>query len=183
MSKGPGRIQQAIKALFAAEPDNAFTTAELCERIYGVVDSDIEKKHRVTVMRAAKAIPSLRCCIGESLGNQLIFYDPLNVMSYAMARLKMDSDYRNADPRTPSHWIKTEADLRKRLRDCPHNRELVSEGGSWWLHTEIERAKAKGEAERAAHLQAEADKKFAETMNRLGEKWCRHSHSNLNQTV
>jgi hypothetical protein len=38
----------------------------------------------------------------ETLGGELVFYDPLNVMSYAMARLKTDflnGDYRNNDPR------------------------------------------------------------------------------------
>jgi hypothetical protein len=119
MSKGPGRIQKAIRALFAAEPDNAFTTAELCERIYGVeAGAEIAKKHRVAVMRAAKGIAELRHFAGENLGGQLVFYDPLNVMSYAMARLKSDSlnCYRSADLRVADHWIRTEADLRAELR-------------------------------------------------------------------
>jgi hypothetical protein len=165
MSKGPGRIQQAIKALFVAEPDNAFTTAELCERIYGV--GGVEKKHRVAVMRAAKA--ELSCWSGENLGKQLVFYDPLNVRSYAMARLKSDfcSNYRNADQRTPEHWITSEADLRKQLGDEQH-RKLVAKGGSWWLHTEIERARAAGDGKRAAQLQAKADKKVAESVSRIG---------------
>ena len=48
-------IEQAIEAVFAAEPENAFTTAELCERI--LPDRhDIDKKHRVAVLAAAKRI-------------------------------------------------------------------------------------------------------------------------------
>jgi hypothetical protein len=44
--------------------------------------------HRIAVIRAAKKIPGLDYWAGENLGKQLVFYDPLNVMSYAMARLK-----------------------------------------------------------------------------------------------
>jgi hypothetical protein len=96
--QGPGRVQRAIRAIFAAEPDNAFTTAELCERVYG---NRVEKKHRIAVIRAASKLPELAHHSGESLGNQLVFYDPLNLGSYAMARLKLDNfnHYRNRDHR------------------------------------------------------------------------------------
>ena len=107
----------------------------------------------------------------------MVFYDPLNVMSYAMARLKSDSlyRYRSADPRQPPHLIETEADLRDMLGD-EHHHKLISKGGSWWLHTEIARAKAKGDQKTATKLQAEADKRLrklsaalAPTAHRLGE--------------
>ena len=49
MSRGPGRIERALRALFDAHPDLAFVTDELCEHCYpGVV---IEKKHQVAVLR------------------------------------------------------------------------------------------------------------------------------------
>jgi hypothetical protein len=157
MSKGPGRIQRAIKGLFEAEPDNAFTTTELCERVYGTKNTD--KKRRIAVIRAAKKILGLDYLVGENLGKQLVFYDPLKVMSYAMARLKADSleNYCNADPRCPPHWINTEADLRAKLGNDERYRKLISEGGSWWLDTEIARAKERGDQKRAAQLQALAD--------------------------
>jgi hypothetical protein len=50
MSRGPGRVQQEIAALIAANPDGAWTTADLCQHIYGVKTA--EKKHRVSVVRA-----------------------------------------------------------------------------------------------------------------------------------
>jgi hypothetical protein len=50
MSRGPGRVQQEIAALIAANPDGAWTTADLCQHIYGVKTA--EKKHRVAVVRA-----------------------------------------------------------------------------------------------------------------------------------
>ena len=35
MSRGPGRIERAIAHILDSEADNAFTTEDLCERIYG----------------------------------------------------------------------------------------------------------------------------------------------------
>jgi hypothetical protein len=168
MSKGPGRIQQTIKGLFAAEPDNAFTTTELCERVYGIKETD--KRHRIAVIRAAKTIPGLDYLVGENLGRQLVFYDPLNVMSYAMAQLKADSlqNYRNADPRCPPHWKnETEAGLRAKLANDERHRKLISEGGPWWLRTEIARANARGDQKLAAKLQAQDDKNCAKISNEL----------------
>jgi hypothetical protein len=103
MSRGHGKVQRAILAAFAAEPDNAFLLSELCERVYPGLRR-IEKKHRNAVARAAKAIPSIDHMKREVLGSELVFYDPLNVMSYATARLKSDSlgpgaAYRNNDYR------------------------------------------------------------------------------------
>jgi len=94
-------VQRAIVAYFEVEPDNAFLLSELCERVYHGVNR-IEKKHRVAVARAAKAIKTLDHMKRETLGGELVFYDPLNIMSYAMARLKsnfLNGDYRNHDPR------------------------------------------------------------------------------------
>src|SRR6266852_1906054 len=93
MGKGPGRVEQIIDAVFAAEPDNAFTIEDLCERVYP--GEPIEKKHRVSVLRAAKQVAK-RCgdidtMIGEGLGGTLIFFDQYCVLSYAMARLKSSS--------------------------------------------------------------------------------------------
>jgi hypothetical protein len=50
MSRGPGRIQQEVAILIAANADGAWTTADLCQHIYGVKTA--EKKHRVSVVRA-----------------------------------------------------------------------------------------------------------------------------------
>ena len=55
MSRGPGRIERAIAAILDAEPDNAFTTEDLCERVYPGVNR-VEKKHRVAVLRAANKL-------------------------------------------------------------------------------------------------------------------------------
>jgi hypothetical protein len=52
MSKGAGRVERAIAGVFEAEPDNAFTVEDLCDRAYP--GELVEKKHRVAVLRAAK---------------------------------------------------------------------------------------------------------------------------------
>jgi hypothetical protein len=51
VSRGPGRIERAIWALFDANPDGVFFTDELAEHCYP--DAVIERKHMVAVLRAA----------------------------------------------------------------------------------------------------------------------------------
>ena len=55
MSRGPGRIERAIYDLFADHPEGAWTTEDLCRRVYPTANR-IEKKHRVAVLRAVKTI-------------------------------------------------------------------------------------------------------------------------------
>jgi hypothetical protein len=55
MSRGPGRIEHAIEAVFTAAPDDAYTTEDLIDRAYPGLDR-VEKKHRVAVLRAAKKV-------------------------------------------------------------------------------------------------------------------------------
>ena len=50
MRRGHGRIQQAIAALIANEPDGAWTTTQLCQHIYG----SAERKHPQAVSRAIR---------------------------------------------------------------------------------------------------------------------------------
>ena len=92
MSRGPGRVERAIAALFGGDSEAAFTVAELCEQVYGEAR---EPQHRVVVARAGKNL------IGRGInlawfrwsrgrGSQLVLYVPDNVMSYAKARIKSD---------------------------------------------------------------------------------------------
>jgi hypothetical protein len=55
MSRGPGRVERAIKAAFEAEPTRVFTTEYLCTHVYAGA-TKIEKKHRVSLIRAAKRV-------------------------------------------------------------------------------------------------------------------------------
>src|SRR5262249_19279133 len=137
MSKGPGQVQRAIMAAFESEPDNAFLLSELCERAYPRINQ-IQGKHRVAVTGAAKTNNTNDPIQRQTLGRELVFYDPLNVMSYAMARLKSDfidgEDYRNNDPRKAQlrkrskRKATTEQDLRKRLAPGERQHKHIVQG-------------------------------------------------------
>jgi hypothetical protein len=166
MSRGPGRIERAIEAAFAAEPDNAFNTLDLCEHAYPGVNR-IDKKHRVAVLRALKRImarrPDLETMQGDALGREIVVYHRYKVMSYAMGRLKSDNlrAYRSNDFRKPEHWITDEAELRASLSEGGKNHRLVVEGGAWWRHTQERIAERDGDHERAAQLRAENERAIA----------------------
>src|ERR1700733_14608968 len=145
MSGRPGRIERALAAIFDGERDNAFTIQDLCERIWPDVYQDpqagrIERKHRSTVIRAARNIarqrPEIQWLHGERLGRGLVFFRHDEGMSYAMARLKADrfQRYRGKDPRL--HWSKDEGDLRRELDDETH-RTLIGPGGAWLRQVEM----------------------------------------------
>ena len=160
MSKGPGRIERAIADILDGEADNAFTTEDLCERVYPGVNR-VEKKHRVAVLRAANGLVKRRdntgCWWGENLGRTRVYFNIDNVMSYAMARLKTDqfNHYRSNDDRwfTPApKWFRdgmgfkkgyqyqwprsSEAELRAQLAEGGRDHKNVVPGGVWWKHTQ-----------------------------------------------
>jgi hypothetical protein len=57
MSRGAGSIQRKLLSAFSkASETTAFTTRQLCSLVYGIKASDVEKKHRVSVLRAIKQI-------------------------------------------------------------------------------------------------------------------------------
>ena len=104
VSRGPGRVERAIEALFDAERDNAFTLEELCERIYGVhrvKDPELSDpkrlrpSHRNAMTAAAHRVaarrPEIQIERSGGLGGALVFFRHDEVMSYAMARLKADN--------------------------------------------------------------------------------------------
>jgi hypothetical protein len=167
MSRGPGRIERAIGDILGAELDNAFTAEELCERVYPGVP--VEKKHRISVIRAVKKLAMHRSEIGrltgDGLGSKFVFYRRDSVNSYAMARLKCDNGYRSHDPRLP-YCRTNEAQLRRRLDDDRH-RELMAPGGTWWLEVEIFTAERDGELEKAVRLKAERQSQVERVMERL----------------
>lgn len=56
MSKGAGVVEQKLRAIFARDPRDTFTTTELCEAAYP--GKKVQKKHRVSVLRAIKRLAS-----------------------------------------------------------------------------------------------------------------------------
>src|SRR5260370_3477338 len=155
MRKGPGRVEQIIEAVFAAEPDNAFTIEDLCDRVYP--GGPIEKKHRVSVLRAAKQVAKRRAeidtMIGEGLGGTLIFFDQYCVLSYAMARLKSFS-CRTHDKRRSLR--ENEADLRTKIAPGGSDHELIVRGCASPPHVQERLAKTDRDTDNAPRLTPEA---------------------------
>lgn len=63
MSRGPGRVQRAIIAAFAAEPERAFTVQELAHLAFP--EESIAKRHKDAVDRSLRALRDelgLRVC-------------------------------------------------------------------------------------------------------------------------
>ena len=138
-----GRTQRVLIKIFDSERDNAFTTEDLCERIWpdrypGVLGSRVRKTDRATVINAARHIalqrPEIQWLRSQRLGGMLVFFRHDEVMSYAMARLKADrfQEYRN--PRF--HWRPDEGALRREL-DNESYRKLIGPGGAWRRQVEI----------------------------------------------
>lgn len=145
MSRGPGRIQRGIESAIDADPDNAFTTEDLCELVYPGVEA--EKKHRVAVLRAMREVAERRGLAlwrSERVGGTLILLNPLNVMSYAMARLKGDFAYHYRYKFIPGGGWK-EAQLRSLLAPGGRNHKDIIPGGAWHIHVEVERARRSGD--------------------------------------
>jgi hypothetical protein len=84
MSKGPGRIERAIRELFDTSPDRAFLTADLANHCFSGADW-IERKHEVSVLRAARKIvasdPDWRSWRTD---RGSIFFNHGNLQSYAL---------------------------------------------------------------------------------------------------
>ena len=77
MSKGPGRVSRAIEAILEAEPDNAFSVEDLCDRVYPGINR-VEKKHRVSVLRAANLVASTK------QGTTVMYHLKLSVLEEAL---------------------------------------------------------------------------------------------------
>jgi hypothetical protein len=177
MSRGSGRIEQAIIAAFTAEPDNAFTVAELCDRIYpeaGYVD----KKHRVAIIRAAKSLsrrwPDLGWRKSETLGGQTIYFNADSVMSFAMARLKGDNleNYDNQDPRVAGGT--SEEELRASLLKGGKYHKYIVKGGAWRRHRDMWIAERDVDTARLKELEAEQEREMDQLAGRYRSLTVRH---------
>jgi hypothetical protein len=142
MSRGFGTVQRKIAEVLAANPDDAFTVEELCRTVYGV--SPAEKRHRVAVLRAAKALAEKRPEIGwtGSSGFGLAFFNITSVMSYARARIKA------------TRWS---SDIDARLAPGGRHYKDIVEGGEWWLRVQVWTARMNNDTARLAELQPMID--------------------------
>lgn len=91
MSRGPGRVEQAVEATFARFPDQTFSTAELAPIVYPGVNQ-LEKKHRVSIVRAADKVAkrigwsSRRVRAGAD--GVVLYYNLMNARSYRLGMLR-----------------------------------------------------------------------------------------------
>jgi hypothetical protein len=162
MSKGLGHVGRAILAAFEDEPDNAFTTEELCERAYPSTAKYLpERAQRVAVLRAVKRLTALRPDLGIrdwrsefARGGGIVFHRKYRVLSYAMARLKADYNW------------KPEAELRAELMPGGRHYEYAQPDGAWTRHTEMEIAKRDGDHEKLEQLEAEQERAVGEVAER-----------------
>jgi hypothetical protein len=142
MSRGYGTVMRKIAEILTGSPDDGFTVEELCRTVYGVFPP--EKKHRVAVIRAAKALAEKRPEIGwtGASGYGLAFFNITSVMSYARARLKA------------ARWP---IDIDTRLAPGGRNHKDIVEGGEWWLRVQVWTARMNNDTARLAELQPMID--------------------------
>jgi hypothetical protein len=164
MSRGPGRIERAIRALLDAHPDEAFTTDDLAAHCYPDADV-IEHKHRVAVVRAANKViagdPDWRRSQSSTQGAMLVFHNAASVPSLALACI-LDS-VRNGRPHDwiaeraqtildgSSRYLRDRASIEREVRQHIAIRDARDPAEAARLRAEYEAAKA---AECAAFLAA-----------------------------
>jgi hypothetical protein len=158
MSKGFGSVQRKIAELLAANVDDAFRVDELCWKVYG--EYRVEKKWRVSIIRAAKALvkkrPDLDWTSSSGPRGGLAFFNRGSVMSYARARLKARG--------------LPESQIQVHLAPGGWAHEYIAEGGAWWLHVQEWIANQSNDQAKIAQLKPMLDaqkQKAAAIMARL----------------
>ena len=153
MSKGPGRVERAIEALFKSKPNDAFATWELCWRVYPNI-ARLERTHKVAVTRAAKKVCA-RLSDWQSTrtwyrGGELVFFNHASVKSYGLARRMSDSRHLN------------DKQIRASLKRGGDHHGYVVEGGTWWRHVQLYIADRDGDtSERAMALRRKENEVMA----------------------
>jgi hypothetical protein len=129
--QGPEQIARVIAAAFTANQDSAFTTDELCHRVYAGL-KQIERK--TPCRRSRRRCERLHWdwFQAEWRGGTSIFWNRVSVTSYALARFRLNSWNRDA----------SEGDLKNKLLS-PDNQKLITKGGTWWQHVQDDIAELK----------------------------------------
>ena len=163
MSRGAGRVEQAIFAAFSVV-GMSYTVEDLFKHAYPDA-AQLERKHRVAIKRAAS-----NACLKtgwttwrrDNRGGGYIYYDPCDVISYASARLK-GTDYRY---QSQDKWIRrvnptTDEEIASQVEVGGKKYDLVVEGGTWWKHSRMAQAKRDGDDATYSQLKAENDAALA----------------------
>ena len=151
MSRGPGRVEQAIEATFTRFPDQTFSTAELAPIVYPGLNR-VEKKHRVSIIRAADKV-ARRIAWGiyrtEARGGEFVCCNLLNLRSYALGML------RTMFPWNCNRTI-------RQLEELLDNPDIhmsrwadVQPGGVWAMHVERRKADLAGNTAEGERLREE----------------------------
>ncbi|MCJ2036422.1 hypothetical protein [Methylobacterium sp. J-068] len=168
MSRGPGKIEQAIAGAFTERQSEFFTVAALAIIAYPGLNEPL-KKHRVSVVRAADKVAARLWwakLTSERPGGHIVYCNTLDVRSYTLGRLR--ADFVNNDLSD----IALEALIEPPTEQNPYAHrtrwEWMQPGAAWWTHVETARARQRGDT-------VEADRLLAELETDIGRKWGRLS--------
>ena len=163
MSRGAGKIEQAITKSFFLSAGKSFTVEDLFYITYPEA-LKIERKHRVSINRAASKVCERTGWDKMRRGNRgggLIYFDPCDVISYASARLKCSEyHYQSQDKWVRRYNPTTDEQIFSQLKSGGRVYHLVTEGGTWWRHTEMARAKRDEDGFKYNKLKQENDLAF-----------------------
>jgi hypothetical protein len=168
MSRGPGKIEQAIETTFTRFPDQTFSTTELGPIAYPGINR-IEKKHRVSIIRAADKVAKRIAWVGfrtEAPAGEMVYYNLLNVRSYGLGRLR--TNFLN--------YGYTLHELEERL-DNPDVRNSEwshkQPGGVWAMHVDLRKADLAGNLAEGERLREELRHILESRMRAAGEAFAR----------
>ena len=142
---GPEEIERAVRDTFTSDPNNAFTTDDLCGRVYPGLE-EAPRKHRAAIVPIAKRVckrlgEQWDWWRAETRGGTLVFWNRVSVTSYAMARLK--SDFLNGYRCASSRRQRTEEELKAAISPGGREHKYIVEGGAWWGHCQEDIAEFK----------------------------------------
>jgi hypothetical protein len=140
-------IKRTIEAVFASEPDWAFTTDEICSRVFPDVP---KRKHRTAVMAACKAA-GLGIFFSETRGGTRVIFKLDSLMGYAVARKRAH------------FWMLRSKAERIKAELAPDGRDhhRIAEGGPWFRHWQMLVAEAKGETDTPHYRKLAAEQRAA----------------------
>jgi hypothetical protein len=139
-----GKIEQAIgEALEGLSASGYIGTTELCARAYGIEKADVEKKHRVSVLRAARRYldRNPRFDTAHAHDGEVLFFDGTSLEA--------------------RFWAAHSEDHGSRESILKYHGSRMEPGGRYWRQTEIHKAKLAGDSTRVEELETESKRKFA----------------------
>jgi hypothetical protein len=137
-------LRRAIEAIFAAEPDWAFTADQLCKQALAL--TRLERRHRTAVLAACKAA-GMGIMFSESRGCTRLIFRLDSLMGYAVARQRAWL------------WCLHEKPERIKANLAPGGKEhhLIAEGGHWVRHWQMFVAETRGEIDTPQYQKLKAE--------------------------